>query len=226
MTYNDGHIHEDFYEDSENLEKIASEFSEGNPLLASTLLTLWKNGIKTHGCCNGHEDNPISYLSIEIDKNSRFLINNICNNLEGFEDVSVNFTCSPNMTDAFSIDMPIEVRDIVLNFILNNIKKVVGIERNNRVLYSEFLIDFAHRKSLSLRYAFASDGKQALAFSLPEVLPLFTSNIRPLEDAIECLKQTNGFATIPYSCTDESLEEFISLIYKSAFFDRNIQSIK
>lgn len=223
MAYNDGKIHNDFYEDSENLEKIALEFSEGNPLLASTLLTLWKNGIKTHGCCNGHENNPTSYLSIEIDNNSRNIINNMCENLSGFDGVVVHFNYFvKENVDIFSIDMPVSIRDEVLTFLSNNINMTLNDEQNNRVLYSKFLMDIAHKKSIDLQYIVASNGEQAFSFGPPAFIDDFPS----VDEAIESLKQENSFELSTYLCTDESLEEFIGLIYKSSPFNKNVQSRK
>lgn len=77
--YNTGSSDDNFYDASPNeLLERAKDYSEGNKNLEITLLNLWKNGIKTIGCCIGHNEynplyyNGIGYIAFRLDNDNAF----------------------------------------------------------------------------------------------------------------------------------------------------------
>ncbi len=70
-----------------NPELAVSEYSEGDPLLKELLLTCWKQGLMTEGCCKGHNDKRLPYLSVictDVNENLLQKLYTVCSNQKQF----------------------------------------------------------------------------------------------------------------------------------------------
>lgn len=124
-----------------NIDKYSKEFSEGNELLEITLKLLWKNDIKTKGCCKGH-DNKKQYIAIDLTKNKDIIIN-LLSSLNK-KDIHISFV-SMNNNIGVSIKKYKDedifkniIESLNLDKIDNNIKTIIEniINRNNDSYYN------------------------------------------------------------------------------------------
>lgn len=224
MSYNDGQVHTDFYEQIENAEKIANEFSEGDELLKQGLLELWGNGIKTTACCKGHDEKmQPSYISIIIDENSRPLIQTTCEYLYLQEGkMEIDFINSEN-GDILSVYMCTEQDKInFFNFLHLNMNKNEKSEKvsNNILLYANYLLDFAKRSGLVCRYC-VEKNLMMIGYTRPGTIQIFQNDAPQMDELINTIIETGNLPLTPIMCDEKSLEQFINLIYPNSFANKN-----
>lgn len=223
MSYNDGQVHLDFYDKEVDIEKIAKEFSEGDPLLCNSLLELWKNGIKTSACCRGHNENATAYISLVINDNSQKLIQAISEYLYLQDDkMELDFINHRDGYDTFTVGMADEkTKNEFLTFLCNFLKEKKGIEDSNTVLkYANYLLLFAKKMGLSCRYA-VEKNEMMFSYSYPGTIQLFDENAPRLDDLIESIRETGNLPLMPIRCDEKSLEQFINIIFPNAFVKKS-----
>ncbi|MBE6149269.1 MAG: hypothetical protein E7170_00925 [Firmicutes bacterium] len=217
INYNDGRVHMEIYENDVDKKEIAKQFSEGDSKLYESLLQLWEKGIKTTSCCKGHENSP-AYIGIVVDANSIEFIENICDYVETHDSkIGVNF--SPrNDYDDFSIDL---MDENTKNSFLEKIPYFINQKNNDKkttiATYAIFLLNFARSTGFSFRLA-ADKNNIMFAFSEPGTIQVFNEqNAIPLEQILPMIKQNGNIPLVPFSCNNESMKEFLNIIYPGAF---------
>lgn len=224
MSYNDGQVHTEFYNQKDNIEKVAEDFSEGDNLLKNSLLKLWENNIKTMACCKGHEEKESpAYISLIIDDNSYYLVKKITEFLYLYDGkIELDFE-NGNYGDSFSISMASEQdKNYFLNFLclsLQNNEKNVDVN-NNVTLYASYLLDFAKRTGLHCRYCVEKD-KMMIGYNQPNSLQLFTDDAPHMNELLDSIVKTGNLPLTPIICDEESLEQFIVTLYPNSFVNQN-----
>lgn len=220
MSYNDGFVHDDFYDQDVDRGEIAKEFSEGDPLLESTLLELWDNNIKTSSCCRGHDDST-AYITFIMNDDSKKLIQATCEYLylqDGkFE---INFVSDSSKDyDEFCADMGSEQdKESYLTFLhqaINYDGSIKGVGENIPI-YADNLLKFARSKDLDCRYVINKNG-MAFGYTTHRGLMLFTDDMPNLSDMNSSIRETGQLQLRPISCDGQSLEEFINIVYPDTF---------
>lgn len=75
-----------------NIDKYATDFSEGDSLLEKVLKLLWNEGFETIGCCKGHQEkNTKPYIGIKITSKEKIL--NLLSSLDK-NDIHISFVSS------------------------------------------------------------------------------------------------------------------------------------
>ncbi len=221
MSYNDGLVHNDFYDQDVDRGKIAKEFSEGDPLLESTLLELWDNNIKTSSCCKGHGEGSPAYISFIMNDDSKKLIQATCEYLylqDGKFEINFISDSSKDYNE-FNVSMGSEQdKESYLTFLqqaINYDGSIKGVGENIPI-YADNLLRFARSKELDLRYVVNKNG-MAFGYTLPRGLIIFTDDMPNLSDMNSSIRKTGQLQLRPISCDENSLEEFINLIYPDTF---------
>lgn len=220
MSYNDGYVHLDFYNQDVDREKIALDFSEGDSLLCSSLLELWENDIITTACCRGHDESSPAYVSLVIDDNSEGLIQATCEYLYLQEGrMELNFTNGNNDYDTFTVYMASEEdKESYLNFLQQVLKHDDAFKSadNNIPVYAKHLLMFARGMGLNCRYGVEKD-QMMFGYSHPGEFQFFDNDAPALSDLNDSIRKTGNLPLRPISCDEKSLEQFINLIYPDTF---------
>lgn len=222
MSYNDGYVHLDFYNQEAGKEKIAEEFSEGDSLLSNALLELWNNNIKTTACCRGHGENRNAYISFIINNDSKKLIQATCEYLYLQDGIfEINFIADGHNKDydTFCVSMGSDQdKESYLTFLhqaLNYNDDIKGVG-SNIPIYADNLLKFARSKNLDCRYL-VNKNEMMFGYANPGTLLIFDGDVPTLSDMNSSIKETGNLQLRPISCDEESLEQFINLIYPDTF---------
>ena len=221
MNYNTGNVLTGFYnQKQEILEKIATDFSEGNIILKNLLLTLWKQGIETVGCCNGHkEKKQLPYISIKSHSNISLyifpqiiekLIKELQNEIEisimmNEDDINITFyTTEENKNTMFKIIKEIEKTSWKITDLSHLMLDILNL--NQFIKNTDSLIYEIKITKESIYIAFAQKGS----------LIIFNNNTQDINSIFDNIKNKN----IPlqsdkiYLCTKESFNQLVNLLYE------------
>ena len=224
MSYNDGQVHIDFYDESVDIEKIANDFSEGDYKLRCILLNLWKNGIMTESCCNGHDDGRHAYIAFIINEKSKKLIQATSEYLFLQDSrIELDFVHSKDYY-IFIVYMGAEkAKEKYYNFINSLLSQKIEHEsiNNNIPEYGYYLLKFARERGVHCRFCVTKD-EMMFGFSYPGELQIFDENSLLLDDIIQAVKETGNIPLCPLKCNEQSLQEFINIIYHNTFMDEDI----
>ena len=225
MSYNDGQVHTEFYENPVDIEKIAEDFSEGDYKLKSILLALWKNGIMTNACCKGHDDVHLPYISFIINEKSKKLIQTTSEYLylqDGKMELDFNF--AGKEYDTFTVYMGNEkVKEDYFNFVNSLLSQRIEHEEfNNNILeYGHYLLKFARKIGMHCRFC-VEKNNMMFGFYRPGTLLIFNENSPLLDDIIPSIKETGNIPLVPFNCSEKSLQEFINIIYPNTFMTQSV----
>jgi hypothetical protein len=218
MKYNDGQIHEDLYQKTdEEKRSIAHEFSEGNELLENALLDLWSRGIETSGCCNGHpeKNQNLSYISIKLDNNSSYLISKIVDLVkeDGLPDMSISFMSR----DFDNIVANITITEKTKNFIFSKISELskqneIYKHDNEYIEHTKYLAKFADVNILNFRYAISNSQDMLGFYNIGSIID-FSDPALDLNDEIEEIKKSGSIKNVPYKCDNESINSLLQIIF-------------
>ena len=220
MNYNNGQIIQNFYNlDEEELKKIANDFSEENILLKELLLALWKQGIKTEGCCKGHkEKNQLPYISIKSSDNlSLYVISQIIELLlqELNDEIYISFLNNQNNDLVISFYTTIENSNKMFNFI-SQIQNTSW----KKCEFTKIMLDIIKLQRLfqvmNLSYQLQISKKEMqIGIAQKNSLIFFNKNIHNIESIYKIIhnKTIPLESTKTYSCTKESLKHFTDLLY-------------
>ena len=199
-----------------NIEKFATDFSEGDEFLAETLLNLWKNNIMTLSCCKGHDTKEYympSYLSILIDENSIDLIENLYNKLCS-EKKDVSFVISnryENNLDSFIIYMRGDSKEYTLNLI----NQYIGIKSNlnNKVIdNSLFMLEYA--KKMSYKYEIEITKSNTFIQFRSQNDNSDYIDFKPLDECITSLNNIDDISHLFIECNEDELDIIMDVLNK------------
>ena len=219
-------IKQDFYNQKEEvLQQLANEFSEGNIYLENTLLNLWKNDIKTQGCCNGHNDKEsFPYINILIDNSNLYKINNIIKYfMEYNEEINITFCQNTN-----NLWVTINMKEDIEEEKKNQIFKIIGQLANkedeqiddtltNMILLAKVIKE----NNLTMKY---NIDKEENTIAITKPFQLFNNegqDIPYLKDALIALKENAKLSLGIYKCNEEDIKEFVHLFYPNIHYNTN-----
>ena len=217
MKYNDGHPHDDFYSKSpEELEKIAKEFSEGNEILQQTLLNLWQKGIKTRGCCNGHNDSIRKpYISLEVSENNLLWLIGIINSILDVagEDVEIDFSGQKNMLITTIIPTE-EQKNFIFNILAQNAQEnIIKSPWYEIVYYALLLKEMCSRHKLTFRYGIILNDDMRIGINYPLHLIEFNENNQNLNEVLPALEEDGILKLGAYKCDLDSLRRLLRAFF-------------
>ena len=218
MSYNDGHVHLDFYGQTEKYDEIAEDFSEGDPLLKDVLLGLWAKGVKTNACCKGHKGEA-SYLALIIDDKSKDVIQSTCEYLyEQDGNMMINFCNNEKEYSTFYVHiLGEEDKNNYLSFLQTVLSQQEENKKpkNNIPLYADRLLACAKRMKTTCRYVIT---KEQMVFGFFEgENDLAPGKVYDLNAFLKKIEEKRGVPFIPFACDAKSLEQFINIVYPGTF---------
>ena len=224
MSYNDGHVHMEFYDKSVDMENLAEDYSEGDDKLKKVLLSLWDNGIITTACCKGHDDGRIAYLSFAINDRIKKIIQATSEYLY-LQDGKIELDFESNGKDynSFTVYM-VNSKDKedhynFLNSLLSQ-KLEEYDEQSNILKYGNCLLKFARTMGLNCRFI-VEKNNMMFGFSKPDEILMFNDNSPTLDEIITSIKETGNMPLCALNCSEKSLQELINIIYPNTFITQS-----
>ena len=192
MKYNNGYSQDNFYNAQiDELLERAKEYSEGNRDLELTLLNLWKQGIKTIGCCIGHaEDDPkytdgIGYLAFRLDNQNSFKYLDMIYKM--YEEQKKRDITMIIDESSESIHFPYKYRNTIFNS-LKELSKTEFSNYNKETKVNQIIpiMNFSKNLNMSLEYVM-KDNKIYVAIynETEEQLKDVENSIMPIDDCSE-----------------------------------------
>lgn len=229
MNYNNGKVYHPNDKSIDEQYKMARDFSEGNPILEQLLLSLWKRGIRTIACCNGHDKDRFAYLSLEVDNNYPF-VNKVMNFIEQNRDaypVHLNFTLydfsNETQQNPQHLIMIIDMPEASKNHIFKKLDEMantntISSKTNDIVIRSFYLSSYAREQGLNFCYSVdMKTQKMMLGFVEPNCAIFYREKLPDLRECIEQIKSTNQLLLTSFKCNSESVDEFLSIVYGSIY---------
>ena len=112
LEYNNGKaIDVDRIEETE-YERCAKEWGEGNKYLEDLILFCLNNGINTWASCSGHDGKKYPYISFELNKNNREIIDVIGTELKNIKNMRMIYTSKNSNQEKSFVTFELPIKDI------------------------------------------------------------------------------------------------------------------
>lgn len=212
MEKNYENLFEKAFNNKEDLTEFAVEFSEGDNLLKETLLNLWKNNIKTFGCCIGHdlpEYTLVAYLSIIIDQHSIDFIKQLYNKLH-LSNNGVSFSISSkDKTGIFTTYM----RDGSKDYVLNSYNECIGEKTSANNSYIDeclFLLEYANSLNLIFSIDFNKDDTLVMFRKPNDTTKVI--DFLPLDEVLPSLDNLADVSHLFIHCKTDELNIIVEIL--------------